>query len=155
MPTDSKIDNRKSSQQENINQNEQLYGTIKKSPYQDHPPFDRIPEYSEDIYPYATFQVNNQQQNRSRHQPPSIYNNYQPIPYKEAFRQPGPKNIDPYGKVGVRGRHPTPCPRSIKSESEEYDTYGSDSETEQPISSRTESSNQLDHDRPHLPHHRI
>ena len=44
-------------------------------------------EYSEDIYPYATFQVNNQQQNRSRHQPPSIYNNYQPIPYKEAFRQ--------------------------------------------------------------------
>lgn len=51
------------------------------------------------------------------------------------------------GVVGVRGRHPTPAPRSVKSESEEYDTFGSDSDTDPPASSRTESSNQLDHDR--------
>ncbi|XP_037800306.1 Down syndrome cell adhesion molecule-like protein Dscam2, partial [Penaeus monodon] len=40
-----------------------------------------------------------------------------------------------------------PAPRSVKSESEEYDTFGSDSDTDPPASSRTESSNQLDHDR--------
>lgn len=51
------------------------------------------------------------------------------------------------GGLSVRGRHPTPAPRSVKSESEEYDTFGSDSDTDPPASSRTESSNQLDQDR--------
>lgn len=47
-----------------------------------------------------------------------------------------------------RARHPTPGPRSVMSESEEYDdSFASDSETDQAVSSRTESSNPRDHER--------
>lgn len=46
-----------------------------------------------------------------------------------------------------RARHPTPGPRTFVSESEEYDSFASDSETDAAISSRTESSNPRDPDR--------
>ncbi|KAK7862639.1 hypothetical protein R5R35_002069 [Gryllus longicercus] len=49
--------------------------------------------------------------------------------------------IDHYSKVRHRQRRKS---KSFKSESEEYDTLGSDSDTEQGTSSRTESSNHLD-----------
>ena len=40
-----------------------------------------------------------------------------------------------------------PTQRSLKSESEEYDTFGSDSDTDPPGSSRRNSSNPRGHDR--------
>jgi len=49
--------------------------------------------------------------------------------------------VDQYTKVRGRARRKS---KSFKSESEEYDTLGSDSDTEVGTSSRTESSNHLD-----------
>ncbi|XP_068204699.1 cell adhesion molecule Dscam2-like [Palaemon carinicauda] len=170
---------------ENLKQREQYYATVRKtSPHRDPANPDRIPvrevefdltEYADDIYPYATFQMNSthpqqqQQQQRPRLQQPTpqqhhnpSHGHYQPCPYKDVMAQREVKmritsTGDTYCRVGVgggggggvaiRGRHPTPAPRSVKSESEEYDTFGSDSDTDPPASSRTESSNQLDHDR--------
>ncbi|CAL4063335.1 unnamed protein product, partial [Meganyctiphanes norvegica] len=144
------IDDKCKSKQDKQQQEECLYIAAKKgTPKHIQVASDRISEKSEDIYPYATFKMNSQYQNRGRHPTPSIYNNYQPIPYNEAHCQVRTAGEDPYCRIGVRGRHPTPCPRSVKSESEEYDTYGSDSETEPPLSSRTESSNQLNYNRSH------
>ncbi|KAK7084277.1 hypothetical protein SK128_009904 [Halocaridina rubra] len=167
---------------ENLKQREQYYATVRKtSPLRDPANPDRIPEFADDIYPYATFQMNSnhpqqpqqqQQQQRPRLQQPTAqqhhnpsHGHYQPCPYKDvmAQRERVSATGDTYCRVGVgggggggggggavvtvRGRHPTPAPRSLKSESEEYDTFGSDSDTDPPASSRTESSNQLDHDR--------
>ncbi|KAK6620098.1 hypothetical protein RUM44_006498 [Polyplax serrata] len=45
----------------NLHHREQYYATVKKplkSPVRDLPTLERIPEYAEDIYPYATFQLN-------------------------------------------------------------------------------------------------
>lgn len=50
-------------------------------------------------------------------------------------------DVDQYTKVRGRSRRKS---KSFKSESEEYDTLGSDSDTEVGTSSRTESSNHLD-----------
>lgn len=50
-------------------------------------------------------------------------------------------DVDQYTKVRGRARRKS---KSFKSESEEYDTLGSDSDTEVGTSSRTESSNHLD-----------
>lgn len=50
-------------------------------------------------------------------------------------------DMDQYTKVRGRARRKS---KSFKSESEEYDTLGSDSDTEVGTSSRTESSNHLD-----------
>ncbi|CAL4061187.1 unnamed protein product, partial [Meganyctiphanes norvegica] len=132
-----------------LQQGEQFYGTLRKNPsHRDSSILERIPEYADDIYPYATFQMNNEQhQRRNRHQLPPPYDHYQKISHKGSQNRGDPVSGESYCRVGVRGRHPTPGPRSLKSESEEYDTYGSDSETYGPVSSRTESSNHLDHDR--------
>lgn len=50
-------------------------------------------------------------------------------------------DVDQYTKVRGRSRRKS---KSFKSESEEYDTLGSDSDTEVGTSSRTESSNHLE-----------
>lgn len=54
-------------------------------------------------------------------------------------------DVDQYTKVRGRSRRKS---KSFKSESEEYDTLGSDSDTEVGTSSRTESSNHLDDSAP-------
>lgn len=54
-------------------------------------------------------------------------------------------DIEQYTKVRGRSRRKS---KSFKSESEEYDTLGSDSDTEVGTSSRTESSNHLDDSAP-------
>ncbi|XP_069192476.1 cell adhesion molecule Dscam2 isoform X3 [Procambarus clarkii] len=167
---------------ENMKQREQYYATVRKtSPHRDPAGLERIPEYADDIYPYATFQMNNSQQQQQQTQRPRLqqptpqthhnpsHGHYQPCPYKDVMASRehistgetycrigsggggGGNNSSSGGGgggvTGIRGRHPTPGPRSVKSESEEYDTFGSDSDTDPPASSRTESSNQLDQDR--------
>ncbi|KAF4527935.1 hypothetical protein B566_EDAN012828 [Ephemera danica] len=78
-----------------------------------HDMIERVPDYGEDIYPYATFQVAQKAQ------------------------------LDAHTDYTVSSRrsHRNKC---MRSDSEEYDSLGSDSDTEHATSSRTESSNQLE-----------
>ncbi|XP_046620086.1 Down syndrome cell adhesion molecule-like protein Dscam2 isoform X2 [Neodiprion virginianus] len=125
----------------NMEQREQYYATARKPGHQSpcrevNHGLERIPEYSEDIYPYATFHLPEQE-------------NLSANPMRQAFfyergetmLQGAQRDMDQYTKV--RGRSPRKS-KSFKSESEEYDTLGSDSDTEVGTSSRTESSNHLD-----------
>ncbi|KAG7198492.1 hypothetical protein KM043_005868 [Ampulex compressa] len=65
----------------------------------------------------------------------------------ETMLQGAQCDVDQYTKVRGRARRKS---KSFKSESEEYDTLGSDSDTEVGTSSRTESSNHLDDSGPTL-----
>ncbi|XP_023290163.1 Down syndrome cell adhesion molecule-like protein Dscam2 [Orussus abietinus] len=124
----------------NMEQREQYYATVRKpgqqSPCREVSALERIPEYSEDIYPYATFHLPEQE-------------NLSANPIRQAFfyernetmLQGAQCDVDQYTKVRGRARRKS---KSFKSESEEYDTLGSDSDTEVGTSSRTESSNHLD-----------
>nr|CAD7456230.1 unnamed protein product [Timema tahoe] len=146
---------------QNMEQREQYYATVRKplrSPVREMATLERIPEYSEDIYPYATFELNESASGETR------CTSAAPIPV--SITPSGPTQLhtfvyhDPrlsaadtlqvrresdsehYSKVrGARSRRKS---KSFKSESEEYDSLGSDSDTEQGTSSRTESSNHLD-----------
>ncbi|CAL4108240.1 unnamed protein product, partial [Meganyctiphanes norvegica] len=120
-----------------LHQQDGHYATIRKpQPVPD--VIGRIPENSEDIYPYATFQL----RDKSFLKDHTKAAKFQSIIYQD----------DPYGVT--EGRPPaTPtsgkqkCSHrtgGLRSESEEYDSMQSDSETELAISSRTESSNQLE-----------
>ncbi|XP_048510955.1 Down syndrome cell adhesion molecule-like protein Dscam2 isoform X2 [Athalia rosae] len=123
----------------NMEQREQYYATARKpgqqSPCREVNALERIPEYSEDIYPYATFHLPEQE-------------NLSANPMRQAFfyergetmLQGAQCDVDQYTKVRGRSRRKS----HFKSESEEYDTLGSDSDTEVGTSSRTESSNHLD-----------
>ncbi|XP_043279367.1 Down syndrome cell adhesion molecule-like protein Dscam2 isoform X3 [Venturia canescens] len=124
----------------NMEQREQYYATVRKpgtqSPCREVSALERIPEYSEDIYPYATFHLPEQENlsaNPSRHA--YFYER------SETMLQGAQCDVDQYMKVRGRSRRKS---KSFKSESEEYDTLGSDSDTEVGTSSRTESSNHLD-----------
>ncbi|XP_015601116.1 Down syndrome cell adhesion molecule-like protein Dscam2 isoform X2 [Cephus cinctus] len=128
----------------NMEQREQYYATVRKpgqqSPCREVSALERIPEYSEDIYPYATFHLPEQE-------------NLSANPIRQAFfyersetmLQGAQCDVDQYTKVRGRARRKS---KSFKSESEEYDTLGSDSDTEVGTSSRTESSNHLDDSAP-------
>ncbi|XP_043801206.1 Down syndrome cell adhesion molecule-like protein Dscam2 isoform X3 [Apis laboriosa] len=141
---------------QNMEQREQYYATVRKplrSPIHEMGTLEKIPEYSEDIYPYATFQL-------EESVPPggdSRCNSAAPL---QTFVYHDPRlstadtlqlresDCNRYTKVrGGRSSsaplHKTHKVSQGKSESEEYDTLGSDSDTEVGTSSRTESSNHL------------
>lgn len=87
-----------------------------------------IPEYSEDIRPYATFHV----------PPTGEETKLQTFLYRE-------QDLSPSRKSSSRNRDDYCRVRKARSRSsEDYDSYGSESDTEPGTSSRTESSNQLD-----------
>ncbi|KAI4504193.1 hypothetical protein M0802_000664 [Mischocyttarus mexicanus] len=127
---------------QNTEQREQYYATVRK-PGQQSPPcrevsaLKRIPEYPEDIYPYATFNVP-EQENPTRQ---AFFYERSETMLQGAQSKRFQCDVDQYTKVRGRSRRKS---KSFKSESEEYDTLGSDSDTEVGTSSRTESSNHLD-----------
>lgn len=111
-------------------QRDQHYATVRKpmtqSPCRDSAVLDRIPEYSEDIYPYATFHLPDQE-------------NMSGNPDRPNSGCGASKCLRSTNTAGRRGKKP------FKSESEEYDSLGSDTDTGSvEHGSRTESSNQLD-----------
>ncbi|KAK3849736.1 hypothetical protein Pcinc_043523, partial [Petrolisthes cinctipes] len=126
----------------NLAQREQYYATIRKSAPRDQQS-DLIPENAEDIYPYATFQLPD---------PATPDNNH--IPMYPIYQTRNDKQLEGYGEVKRRGsrsrgqRHSRSRSRSrggMADSGEDYETLGSDTETEHGgVSSRTESSNQLD-----------
>ncbi|XP_034948781.1 Down syndrome cell adhesion molecule-like protein Dscam2 isoform X2 [Chelonus insularis] len=128
----------------NMEQREQFYATVRKpsqqSPCREVNALERIPEYSEDIYPYATFHLP-EQENLSANPIRQAYF----YERNETMLQSSQCDVDQYTKVRSRSRRKS---KSFKSESEEYDTLGSDSDTEVGTSSRTESSNHLDDSAP-------
>ncbi|KAK0094057.1 hypothetical protein PV326_011918 [Microctonus aethiopoides] len=128
----------------NMEQREQYYATVRKpgqqSPCREVSALERIPEYSEDIYPYATFHLP-EQENLSANPIRQAYF----YERSETMLQGAQCDVDQYTKVRGRSRRKS---KSFKSESEEYDTLGSDSDTEVGTSSRTESSNHLDDSAP-------
>ncbi|XP_044574410.1 Down syndrome cell adhesion molecule-like protein Dscam2 isoform X3 [Cotesia glomerata] len=128
----------------NMEQREQYYATVRKpsqqSPCREVNALERIPEYSEDIYPYATFHLP-EQENLSANPIRQAYF----YERSETMLQGAQIDVDQYTKVRSRSRRKS---KSFKSESEEYDTLGSDSDTEVGTSSRTESSNHLDDSAP-------
>ncbi|XP_015431460.1 PREDICTED: Down syndrome cell adhesion molecule-like protein Dscam2 [Dufourea novaeangliae] len=124
----------------NMEQREQYYATVRKpgqqSPCREVSALERIPEYSEDIYPYATFHLPEQDNLSANPMRQAFY-----YERSETMLQGNQCDMDQYTKVRGRPRRKS---KSFKSESEEYDTLGSDSDTEVGTSSRTESSNHLD-----------
>ncbi|XP_076276315.1 cell adhesion molecule Dscam2 isoform X6 [Lasioglossum baleicum] len=129
----------------NMEQREQYYATVRKpgqqSPCREVSALERIPEYSEDIYPYATFNLSEQENLSANPIRPAFY-----YERSETMLQGNQCDMDQYTKVrGGRARRKL---KSFKSESEEYDTLGSDTETDVGNSSRTESSNHQDDSRP-------
>ncbi|XP_065334191.1 cell adhesion molecule Dscam2-like isoform X1 [Cloeon dipterum] len=118
---------------QNLAQREQYYAAVQKgaqTPVRATNNLDRIPEYAEDIYPYATFHVANSQ-------PQNSPANFQTFMYQEQ-RYPGgreaiplksnPGIIDNYTQLRQQHRKS----KSFRSESEDYDSIGSDSDSEQP-----------------------
>ncbi|XP_069995909.1 cell adhesion molecule Dscam2 [Penaeus vannamei] len=103
-------------------------------------------EYSEDIYPYATFQLGEGRGGQDE----TVTNKFQTFVFQDSRygvteghpptspSRPTPKKS--HGRSGSRGRG-AGGPRS---ESEEYDSLQSDTDTEHATSSRTESSIHLD-----------
>ncbi|XP_012280177.1 Down syndrome cell adhesion molecule-like protein Dscam2 [Orussus abietinus] len=140
---------------QNMEQREQYYATVRKplrSPIHEMGTLERIPENSEDIYPYATFQLKKSVpagESRCESAAPLqtfVYHDPR-LPTADTL-QLRESDCNRYSKV--RGGRSSSAPlykthKAIqgKSESEEYDTLGSDSDTEVGTSSRTESSNHL------------
>ncbi|GLG97376.1 Protein sidekick [Gryllus bimaculatus] len=108
----------------NLARREQYYATVRKLP-QSPATLECIPEYSEDIRPYATFHVPGP--------PNSDTTKLQTFVYRETDMSPTRKPMKSDYRRVKRSRP-----------SEEYDSFGSESDTEPGTSSRTESSNQLD-----------
>jgi hypothetical protein len=110
---------------------------------------ERIPEYSEDIYPYATFHLKDQEkrdnQNRQTAQG-MIYESREAMHMSKKHRSSSSASgmvINSSG-TGQRSRKKS---KKFSTESEEYDSLNSDSDTvsrELDATSRTESSNCLD-----------
>ncbi|CAL4146593.1 unnamed protein product, partial [Meganyctiphanes norvegica] len=122
-----------------LHQPEGYYATVRK-PQPVSGLLERIPENSEDICPYATFQGNTVKGDTkaSRFQTYIYQDNHYGVTEARPQSSPttqGHNRQASHGKRSVGG---------LRSESEEYDSMQSDSETEVVVSSRTESSNQLD-----------
>ncbi|XP_071519102.1 LOW QUALITY PROTEIN: cell adhesion molecule Dscam2-like [Panulirus ornatus] len=137
----------------NLAQREQYYATIRKAAPRDQQS-DLIPENAEDIYPYATFQLPDPTTPDPNHIP--MYPIYQTRTDKP--RLVGAhiryQKMEGYGEVKRRGSRSRGQRRSrsrsrsrggLADSGDDYETLGSDTETEHGgVSSRTESSNQLD-----------
>ncbi|KAG9435295.1 Down syndrome cell adhesion molecule-like protein Dscam2 [Apis mellifera carnica] len=110
----------------NMEQREQYYATVRKpgqqSPCREVSALERIPEYSEDIYPYATFNLPEQENLSANPMRQAFY-----YERSETMLQGNQCDMEQYTKVRGRARRKS---KSFKSESEEYDTLGSDSDTE-------------------------
>ncbi|XP_046745786.1 Down syndrome cell adhesion molecule-like protein Dscam2 isoform X2 [Diprion similis] len=141
---------------QNMEQREQYYATVRKtlrSPINEMATLERIPEYSEDIYPYATFQLKESvpasgESRCGSAAPLQTFVYHDPRLSTADTLQLRESDCNRYAKV--RGGRSSSVPLHKmnkvgqgKSESEEYDTLGSDSDTEVGTSSRTESSNHL------------
>ncbi|KAK8738300.1 hypothetical protein OTU49_004148, partial [Cherax quadricarinatus] len=125
----------------NLAQREQYYATIRKAAPRDQQS-DLIPENAEDIYPYATFQLPDPAPPDPNH-----------IPMYPIYQTRTDKKMEGYGEVKRRGSRSRGQRRSrsrsrsrgLADSGDDYETLGSDTETEHGgVSSRTESSNQLD-----------
>lgn len=124
---------------------EQYYQTVRKQSAQS-PGLDsaleRIPEYSEDIYPYATFHLKDQDKIGSARQAQGlIYESRETMLMSKKHRS---SNSVISSGTGQRSRKKS---KKFNTESEEYDSLNSDSDTvsrELDATSRTESSNCLD-----------
>lgn len=111
---------------------------------------ERIPEYSEDIYPYATFHLPDQENlsgnPMSRNQNNSLIYDTRDmmVGSKQQIRSNSNSNSNSNTGTIKRMRRKS---KSFKSESEEYDSLGSDTDTGSAencgVSSRTESANNL------------
>ncbi|KAF7384721.1 hypothetical protein HZH68_014333 [Vespula germanica] len=141
---------------QNMEQREQYYATVRKplrSPIREMATLEKIPEYSEDIYPYATFQLEESvpaggDSRCNSAAPLQTFVYHDPRLSTADTLQLRESDCNRYTKVrGGRSSsaplHKTHKVSQGKSESEEYDTLGSDSDTEVGTSSRTESSNHL------------
>lgn len=103
---------------------------------------ERIPEYSEDIYPYATFHLKDQDKSGSTRQAQGlIYESRETMLMSKKHRSTS-------GGINTgTGQRPRKKSKKFNTESEEYDSLNSDSDTvsrELDATSRTESSNCLD-----------
>ncbi|XP_037792455.1 uncharacterized protein LOC119587824 [Penaeus monodon] len=128
-----------------LQQRDTYYATVRK-PQPVPATLERISEYSEDIYPYATFQLSEGRGGQDE----TVTNKFQTFVFQDSRygvteghpptspSRPTPKKS--HGRSGSRGRG-AGGPRS---ESEEYDSLQSDTDTEHATSSRTESSIHLD-----------
>ncbi|CRK99030.1 CLUMA_CG011985, isoform A [Clunio marinus] len=123
---------------------EQYYQTVRKQSTQS-PGLDsaleRIPEYSEDIYPYATFHLKDQDKSSTRQAQGLIYESRETMLMAKKHRTSS-SGINT--GTGSRSRKKS---RKFNTESEEYDSLNSDSDTvsrDLDANSRTESSNCLD-----------
>ncbi|XP_076032140.1 cell adhesion molecule Dscam2-like isoform X4 [Oratosquilla oratoria] len=147
-----------------LHQRDTYYATVRK-PQPVPATLERIPEYSEDIYPYATFQLGAGGEGRGSHDDSStvstkfqkfVYNDprygvteARPVSSPQSSRsiygksqqqqqQQQSQQSSGHSRSRSRGR------AGPRSESEEYDSLQSDSDTEHATSSRTESSIHLD-----------
>lgn len=121
-------------------QRDQYYATVRKlstqSPCNDPNALERIPEYSEDIYPYATFHLKDQEKPVCRPSGTLIYDSREGMAAKKARSSSG--NVGTGQRLRKKSKKPN-------TESEEYDSLNSDSDSrELDATSRTESSNCLD-----------
>ncbi|XP_031783300.1 Down syndrome cell adhesion molecule-like protein Dscam2 isoform X4 [Nasonia vitripennis] len=142
---------------QNMEQREQYYATVRKplrSPIHEMGTLERIPEYSEDIYPYATFQLKESvpaggDSRCDSAAPLQTFVYHDPRLTAADTLQLRESDCNRYAKVRGGRSSSAPLHKAAhktsqgKSESEEYDTLGSDSDTEVGTSSRTESSNHL------------
>jgi hypothetical protein len=125
---------------------EQYYQTVRKQSAQS-PGLDsaleRIPEYSDDIYPYATFHLKDQEKSSSNRPAAGlIYESRESMMMSKKHRL----SSGVLGSTGT-GQRPRKKSKKLNTESEEYDSLNSDSDTvsrELDATSRTESSNCLD-----------
>ncbi|XP_026472883.1 uncharacterized protein LOC113376959 [Ctenocephalides felis] len=105
---------------EMVAQREQYYSAVRKplaqSPCRDSNALERIPEYSEDIYPYATFHLPEQENMSANSMRSCVYDSRDTISTKQIRR----------ASSGMGSRSKS---KSFKGETEEYDSLGSDSDT--------------------------
>lgn len=123
---------------------EQYYQTVRKQSAQS-PGLDsaleRIPEYSEDIYPYATFHLKDSDKSGTTRQAAGlIYESRETMLMSKKHRSTS-------GGINMGTGQRRKKSKKFNTESEEYDSLNSDSDTvsrELDATSRTESSNCLD-----------
>jgi hypothetical protein len=124
---------------------EQYYATARKqsaqSPCHDPTinPLERIPEYSEDIYPYATFHLKDQEKMSNNSTRSGLIEESGGIIYDSRDALSTSKKI----RASNSGTGRRKKPKKNKAESEEYDSLNSDSDVGDGAS-RTESSNCLE-----------
>ncbi|XP_071546322.1 cell adhesion molecule Dscam2-like isoform X3 [Panulirus ornatus] len=131
-----------------LQQRDAYYATVRK-PQPVPATLERIPEYSEDIYPYATFQLG-EGRGGGGGQDDAATAKFQTFVFQDARygvtegRPPTSPSRPTPNKTHGRSRSQGHGLGGPRSESEEYDSLQSDTDTEHATSSRTESSIHLD-----------